>query len=94
MPRNPDAILSESFLDVRAKLLEVAATLDRIDRAAKDKGTANKDASVLSPQQNDLRLKIDEAIRICLTDGCDRAERLQTLFSRQFDPNWRSEMKL
>ena len=34
--RPADQILDETFLGVRAKLLEVAATLDRIDRSADD----------------------------------------------------------
>ncbi len=33
-PRDANRILDESFLDVRAKLLEVAAVLDRVDRAS------------------------------------------------------------
>jgi hypothetical protein len=84
MARNSDVIFSESFLEMRAKLLEVAATLDRIDRAE----------SKLSSDQQALRRKIDQAIEICASHGGDRAQKLQHLFSREFDPNWRSEMNV
>jgi hypothetical protein len=84
MSRSPDDIFQESFLDMRAKLLEVAATLDRIDRAGDG----------LSDDALDLRLKIDQAIAICASAGTDRAERLQHLFSRQFNADWRKEMNL
>ncbi|QDT06609.1 hypothetical protein K227x_50200 [Rubripirellula lacrimiformis] len=88
MNRNADLILDESFLDVRAKLLEVAATLDRIDRAAQDHAG-------LSADQKDRRGQIDAAIEICASsDGADRAARLQHLFSRPFQSDWRSTMQL
>ncbi|MDA8745766.1 hypothetical protein N9N28_14125 [Rubripirellula amarantea] len=83
MSRNADQILAESFLDVRAKLLEVAATLDRVDRAGK-----------LDQEQEQQRGKILEAMQICMSDSANRAEQLQHLFSRPFDPQWRTEMKL
>jgi hypothetical protein len=73
--RAADQILDESFLEVRAKLLEVAATLDRIDRSA-DEG------SPLTDQNKPRRASINDAIRILLSEGPDRAERLQRLFSR------------
>lgn len=85
--RDADRILDESFLDVRAKLLEVAATLDRIERASQmHQG--------LSGDQLDRRESIDEAIRICLGDGADRAARLQQLFSRPYHGDWRTTMQL
>ncbi|MFK8110733.1 MAG: hypothetical protein AB8B91_00940 [Rubripirellula sp.] len=84
--RSANQILEESFLEVRAKLLEVAATLDRIDRAADDAGAPLTED--LQPQ----RSRVDDAIRICLSEGPDRAERLQKLFSRQYDSEWRSKM--
>ena len=87
MPRNPDTILNESFLDVRAKLLEVAATLDRIDRAGNN-------GESLSADLAERRAKIDQAIQICGSPDADRADRLHTLFSRSYDPQWRTQMNL
>ena len=85
--RTADRILDETFLEVRAKLLEVAATLDRIDRSADD-------GSPLSASQSAKRDQIDEAIQICLSEGADRAERLQKLFSRDYESSWRKQMQL
>ncbi len=83
--RDANQILGESFLEVRAKLLEVAATLDRIDQAVKD--NSSESASPL-PQ----RVLIDKAIRICLSEGPARAERLQKLCSREYESDWRKQM--
>ena len=85
--RDANQILGESFLETRAKLLEVAATLDRIDRAAEDE-------SPLSSASQPQRAQIDDAIRICLSEGPDRAERLQKLFSRQYESDWRKSMDI
>lgn len=82
--RHADVILDESFLEIRAKLLEIGAALDRIDRGEGE----------LSGAQQKLRQKIDQAIALCGTAGISRTERLQRLFSRDFDPDWRSEMKV
>ena len=86
-PRPADAILDETFLEVRAKLLEVAATLDRIDRSSDDGSPLSSDAS-------QVRKKLDEAIRLLLSEGPDRAERLQLLFSREYESNWREQMQI
>lgn len=85
--RAADQILDETFLQVRAKLLEVSATLDRIDRAAGDGDPLTAAAQLRRDQ-------IDEAIRICLSEGHRRAERLQQLFSRKFESDWRKQMQV
>ena len=85
--RPADAILDETFLEVRAKLLQVAATLDRIDRSSDD-------GSPLSGDAPDRRKKLDDAIRLLLSEGPDRAERLQLLFSREYESTWRQEMQI
>ncbi len=85
--RAADQILNETFLELRAKLLEIAATLDRIERSA-DGGKS------LSVHALARRKQVDEAIRICLSEGPDRAARLQRLFSREYESNWRKQMQL
>ncbi len=85
--RAADQILDESFLEVRAKLLEVAATLDRIDRSADD-------GSPLTDRNKPRRASINDAIRILLSEGPDRTERLQRLFSREYEADWRQQMQL
>ncbi|MCA9136630.1 MAG: hypothetical protein KDB00_07720 [Planctomycetales bacterium] len=81
--RTGDAIVAESFLDVRAKLLEIAATLDRIDRAS--------DGATLGDRAGNQRDLLLQATEILLSDGPDRAARLQQLFSRQYEPDWRDQ---
>ena len=81
------AIFDESFLEVRAKLLEVAAVLDRIDRAAES-------GEPLDPEHEHRLEKVQQAIRILLSEGPDRASRLQLLFSREYEPQWRENMQL
>lgn len=85
--RPADEILDETFLEVRAKLLEVAATLDRIDRSTDD-------GSPLSGDATHRRQKLNEAIRLLLSEGPDRAERLQLLFSREYESSWRQGMQI
>jgi hypothetical protein len=85
--QSADQILDECFLEVRAKLLEVAATLDRVDRGSDE-------SAPLSANAETRRAKLDEAIRLLLSEGPDRAERLQRLFSRQYDANWRTQMQI
>ena len=85
--RAADQILDESFLEVRAKLLEIAATLDRIDRSADQMAS-------LSERAQPRRTKLDDAIRILLSEGPDRAPRLQRLFSRDYEPDWRQSMQV
>ena len=85
--RAASQILTDSFLEVRAKLLEVAATLDRIVRSC--------DASEpLPPEAQSQREQLDAAIKILLSEGSDRAEQLQKLFSRQYESDWRQQMDL
>ncbi len=85
--RTAAQILDETFLEVRAKLLEVAATLDRIDRSAED-------GEPLSHPDTSRRSTVDQAIRILLDESPDRAERLQRLFSREYDSQWREQMNV
>ena len=65
----------------------MAATLDRIDRSADDD-------SPLTDEAKPRRSRLDDAIRILLSEGPDRAERLQRLFSRDYETDWRNQMKI
>ncbi|MEO1529961.1 MAG: hypothetical protein AAFX06_31485, partial [Planctomycetota bacterium] len=86
MNRSGDTIVGESFLEVRAKLLEVAATFDRIDRSASDESLGD-DATA-------KRELLRQATEILLTEEPNRAEKLQHLFSRTYESNWRTAMGL
>ncbi len=80
----PDAsdVLDREFLLLRAKLLEIAATLDRLDRA---EGTATDD-----PRMQQIR----QALGILQADESERAERIQLLFSLRYDQQWREFFNL
>ena len=68
------------FLSVRAKLLEVAASLDRIDRC---EGSLANDAR---------RTQVQAAIQVLLRPEDDRAEQIQLIFSRPYEHDWRERL--
>ena len=71
--------LDRDFLDMRHGLLDIAAALDRIDRG--------RDADAV---RSDSRMRqMAEAIGILAESQPARAERVQMIFSRSYDPNWR-----
>lgn len=75
-------VLNREFLEVRCKLLELAAALDRLDRAT---GSVEDDARLA---------KIGAALEVIRSSSSDRAEQLQLIFSRPYDAQWRREFKL
>ena len=84
MPAPLDAleVLDREYLDIRARLLELAASLDRIDRAQ---------GSVAADSRMD---QIRRALAILAEQRADRAEQLQLNFSLPYDENWRSNLEL
>ena len=71
-------VFERHFLEVRGKLLEIAAVLDRVER------TDDADALEADPR----RAKLRQALALLAEPGVDRAEKLQLLFSRPYDPAW------
>ena len=73
-------MLDRNFLEVRHRLLDIAAALDRIDRARNAPET-----------RSDARyLQLERALRV-MTDGePDRSERVQMVFSLPYHEDWRS----
>jgi hypothetical protein len=69
-------VLDQFYLDARSRLLDVAATLDRLDR-----GEGN---SAADPRVERIR----QALLILLEQKGGRAERVQKLFSLDYDPDW------
>lgn len=69
------AALDASYLEARSKILDLAAILDRVDRGGGAAGDARLDL-------------LRQGIEALLGDGADRAERVQKLFSLEYDPNW------
>lgn len=75
-------VLDREFLEIRAKLLQVAASFDRLDRG---------DGSV----DGDPRMKLfHEALDILHGNGPERAEQLQLLFSRSYQDDWREKFNI
>ncbi|MFM7118254.1 MAG: hypothetical protein ACKO9H_01440 [Planctomycetota bacterium] len=78
----PYRVLDREFLEARARILELGAIFDRMDRS----GTADA---------NDPRLeKLRTALRCVLESSgaagvASRAEQVQLIFSRQYDEQWR-----
>jgi hypothetical protein len=77
-PHTAPAVLDRVYLEIRCKLLDIAASLDRVARGEDAERT-----------QSDARLaQIRQGIEILLKDGTDRAEQIQMLFSDSYVPNW------
>lgn len=80
IPMNSPEILDREFFEIRAKILEIAASFDRLDRARGD-------------ISGDSRLSlIAEALNVLQQqDHDDRAEQVQLIFSREYDDRWQAE---
>ena len=81
-PLSVPQALEREFLPVRAKILEIAASLDRLDRA--EGGLAN------DPRLQQIR----ESLATLLRAEPDRAEQIQLIFSRAYRDMWREEFDL
>ncbi len=82
MPRSAHEVLDQEFLQVRAKILELAAFFDRLSEA---------DASNVN--QDQLQ-RLQDGCAILNDQDTGKAERVQLLFSREYDANWRNEFAI
>jgi hypothetical protein len=79
-PLTAPEVLSREFLEIRCKILDLAAALDRLERA---------DGSVAAdPRLAGLR----QALTVVLNQPQDRAEQVQMIFSRDYDAGWQANM--
>ena len=78
-PLTAPKALDTYFLEARCKILEVAAILDRIGRG-KDSPSANSDPRVE---------RIRKALDVLADESGGRAERIQQIFSLDYDPAWK-----
>jgi hypothetical protein len=73
-PLTAQTALDRHYLDARCLMLDLAAILDRIDRGG---------------SLNDPRLELfAQALKLLQEKGPGRAEKIQNLFSLQYEPNW------
>lgn len=84
-PRDVAEVLNRDFLESRSKILDLAAALDRLDRAP----------ACTTDHHPDRRLaQLRQALEALLEPGPGRAETVQRLFSLEFDPDWREKQQL
>lgn len=77
-PQTARQILDRHYLEIRSKILDLAASLDRVDRAP--------DTAAV---QDDPRMaKLRSGIEILLEPATNRAAAVQMLFSDAYVANW------
>lgn len=75
---SPSVVLDRYFQETRCKIIEIAATLDRLDRATGGEATLS-----------DRRLEqIRDSLRILSEESADRATKCQMAFSLQYIKDW------
>lgn len=77
-PQPAEDILDQTFLDIRAKILEIAAAFDRIERA----DVSNSIETQAQWQQ------LQAAARILVEGTSNRAEQVQLHFSDPYEAQW------
>lgn len=77
MSRSASEVVSQEFLQIRAKILEIAAFYDRLE-----------DGNVSDAQATQLDL-LQRGCGILTDTRHDKAARVQLLFSREYDEQWR-----
>ncbi len=82
IPMTASQVLDREFLEIRAKVLELAASFDRLDRA---------EGVVVGDPRLSL---IHEAIDVLQSDADDRAEQVQLIFSLHYDDDWQEKFDL
>ena len=81
-PMSADQIVDREYLEIRAKILEVAASFDRIGRGAGD--------VVQDPRMQ----RIHEALDALGQASDDRAEQIQLIFSLPYDDDWQEKFDI
>ena len=74
--------LDREFLNARAMILSLGASLDRIGRS---NGTVKEDAQLH---------QLYKGIQVLKMDTDNRAEQVQLLFSRLYDETWKEKFEL
>jgi hypothetical protein len=74
----PASALDREFLGIRSRLIELAAAMDRIDRAG-------------SVPDDPRRQQIRRSIEVLLAEAPHRAAQVQLEFSLPYDEQWRAD---
>ena len=82
MSRTSSEILSQEFLQTRAKILEIAAFYDRLD------------ADELTESDGEALRLLDGGCAILNDDEPNKAARVQLLFSREYNAQWRKQFDI
>jgi hypothetical protein len=84
VPMDANALLDRECLGMRAKILELAATLDRLDRA--EGGLAG------DPRMAEMR----QALKVLLNNDVDagHAENVQRIYSRPYEEEWQKQLAM
>ena len=91
------ATMEQEFLPIRAKILEIAAALDRLDRAngSSTSASGNGDSGSIDRPTGDPRAaRVREAIDILLQGEQGRAEQIQLVFSRPYERDWQKKFEI
>lgn len=79
-----EAVLTREQFKIRAKLIEIAASLDRIDRAY---GEVDDD-----PRMMEIRKSLE--VLSGSNGDSNRAAEIQMIYSRTFDAEWKTHFEL
>jgi hypothetical protein len=71
--------LDQYFLEARARILDLAAFLDRVGRGD------DAAAAAADPRAG----KVNRALEVLRSDAPNRAELVQQIFSLEYDPEWK-----
>ena len=82
IPMTAAEVLDREFLEIRAKILDLAASFDRLDRAS---------GSVADDPRWGL---LHEAIEVLRDEKGDRAEQVQLAFSLPYDDDWQKKLDI
>ena len=85
-PASASDVLAREFLEMRAKILELAAALDRVDRA--------DDSDADAPGADPRRALIERGLSALSDSDSGRAERVQLIFSLPYQDGWRKEFAI
>jgi hypothetical protein len=77
-PLSAEQVLERYFLEARSKLLDLAGVLDRISRGE----------NVAAADEDPRMGKIRQALEVLGDRSGGRAERVQKIFSLEYDPEW------